>query len=145
MVYYQNQDSDCFYMVQEGEFDLYCELSYDELKKKYNVLNDGSMMKNLEYTRDNALLNQQIEYLNKKNEETNKIIEDNQKRYEERLFTLRNEVEKDLNEKFDRLKKEKTDLENKLLSLNILLKGRKRVFLYNELEKRRNCYGRCEI
>ena len=33
------------------------------------------MVKNLEYTRDNALLNQQIEYLNKKNEETSKVIE----------------------------------------------------------------------
>jgi hypothetical protein len=74
------------------------------------------MMKNLEYTRDNALLNQQIEYLNKKNAETTKIIEDNQKRYEERLFALRNEVEKDLNEKFERLKKEKSDIESKLLN-----------------------------
>lgn len=82
-------------------------LKYEELRKKYNDLNDGSMMKNLEYTRDNALLNQQIEYLNKKNEETAKVIEDNQKRYEESLFALRNEVEKDLNEKFERLKKEK--------------------------------------
>ena len=72
------------------------------------------MMKNLEYTRDTALLNQQIDYLNKKNEETNKIIEDNQKRYEEKLFSLRNEVEKDLNEKFERLKKEKNEVENKL-------------------------------
>ena len=62
-------------------------------------------MKNLENTRDNALLKQQIEYLNKKNEDTNKIIEDNQKRYEEKLFALRNEVEKDLNEKFERVKK----------------------------------------
>ena len=91
-------------------------LKYDELKKKYNDLNDGSMMKNLEYTRDNALLNQQIEYLNKKNAETTKVIEDNQKRYEERLFALRNEVEKDLNEKFERLKKEKSDIETKLLN-----------------------------
>ena len=33
------------------------------------------MLKNLEYIRDNALLNQQIEYLNKKNEETSKVIE----------------------------------------------------------------------
>ena len=78
-------------------------LKYEELKKKFNELNDGSMMKNLEYTRDNALLNQQIEYLNKKNDETNKVIEGNQKRYEERLFALRNEVEKDLNEKFERI------------------------------------------
>ena len=59
------------------------------------------MMKNLENTRDNALLKQQIEYLNKKNEDTNKVIEDNQKRYEEKLFALRNEVEKDLNEKIE--------------------------------------------
>ena len=33
------------------------------------------MVKNLEYTRDKVLLNQQIEYLNKKNEETSKVIE----------------------------------------------------------------------
>ena len=91
-------------------------LKYEELKKKYNDLNDGSMVKNLEYSRDNALLIQQIEYLNKKNEETSEIIESNQKRYEERLFALRNEVEKDLNEKFERIIKEKSDLESKLLS-----------------------------
>ena len=114
-------------------------LKYEELKKKYNDLNDGSMMKNLEYTRDNALLNQQIEYLNKKNEETAKVIEDNQKRYEDRLFSLRNEVEKDLNEKFDRLKKEKTDLENKLLSKKKEMKELEQNFVkqgqINEKEK----------
>ena len=74
------------------------------------------MMKNLENTRDNALLKQQIEYLNKKNEDTNKIIEDNQKRYEEKLFALRNEVEKDLNEKFERVKKEK----NRILQMKLV-------------------------
>ena len=102
---------------------------YEDLRKKYNDLNDGSMMKNLEYTRDNALLTQQIEYLNKKNEETSKVIEDNQKRYEERLFSLRNEVEKDLNEKFDRLKKEKTELENKLLNKKKEMKELEQNFL----------------
>ena len=78
-------------------------LKYEELKNKYNELNDGSMMNNLNYTKDNALLKQQIEYLNKKNEETSKIIENNQKRYEERLFALRTEIEKELNEKFERI------------------------------------------
>ena len=87
------------------------------------------MMKNLEYTRDNALLNQQIEYLNKKNAETAKVIEDNQKRYEERLFSLRNEVEKDLNEKFERIKKEKTDLETKLLNKKKEMKELEQNFL----------------
>ena len=89
---------------------------YEELKKKYNELNDSSMLIQLESTRDNALLNQQIEFLNKKNEEAQRITETNQKRYEERLFTLRSEVEKDLNEKFDRIKKEKEELESKLLT-----------------------------
>ena len=65
-----------------------------QIKKMKILLKE---QKNLENTRDNALLKQQIEYLNKKNEDTNKIIEDNQKRYEEKLFALRNEVEKDLN------------------------------------------------
>ena len=105
------------------------ENKYEDLRKKYNDLNDGSMMKNLEYTRDNALLTQQIEYLNKKNEETSKVIEDNQKRYEERLFSLRNEVEKDLNEKFDRLKKEKTELESKLLNKKKEMKELEQNFL----------------
>jgi chromosome segregation ATPase len=67
----------------------------EELKKNYNDLNDGSMMKNLEFTRDNALLKQQIEYLNNKNEETNKVIESNQKQYEQKLFALRSKVKKD--------------------------------------------------
>ena len=104
-------------------------LKYEELRKKYEALNDNSMMKNLENTRDNALLKQQIEYLNKKNEDTNKIIEDNQKRYEEKLFALRNEVEKDLNEKFERLKKEKSDLESKLLNKKKEMKELEQNFL----------------
>ncbi len=62
------------------------------LKKKYSELNDTHMMKNLEYTRDSALFKQQIEYLNKKNEEMAKSSEANQKRYEERLFSLRSDV-----------------------------------------------------
>ena len=104
-------------------------LKFEELRKKYETLNDSSMMKNLENTRDNALLKQQIEYLNKKNEDTNKIIEDNQKRYEEKLFALRNEVEKDLNEKFERIKKEKADLENKLLNKKKEMKELEQNFL----------------
>jgi hypothetical protein len=43
------------------------------------------MIKKLEYTRVNALLSQQIEFLNKKIEENTVTIETNQKRYEERL------------------------------------------------------------
>ena len=87
---------------------------YEELKKKFTELNDIHMMKNLEYTRDCALFKQQIEYLNKKNEEMTKTLEINQKRYEERLFSLRSDVEKDLGEKFERIKNEKNELENKL-------------------------------
>ena len=90
------------------------------------------MLKNLESTRDNALLKQQIQYLTEKNEERNKIIEDNQKRYEEKLFTLRNEVEKDLNEKFERIKKEKTEVENKLLNKKKEMKELEQNFLKQE-------------
>jgi hypothetical protein len=43
------------------------------------------MIKKLEFTRENALLKQQIEFLDKKIEELQRNIEDNQKRYEERL------------------------------------------------------------
>ena len=89
-------------------------IKYEELKKKYSELNDNHMTKNLEYTRDSALFKQQIEYLNQKNEEMVKASEANQKRYEERLFSLRSDVEKDLGEKFERIKNEKNDLENKL-------------------------------
>ena len=74
------------------------------------------MIKNLEYTRDAALLKQQIEYLNTKTEEMSKAAEANQKRYEESLFSLRADVEKDLEEKYERIKNEKNDLENKLYS-----------------------------
>ncbi len=72
-------------------------------------------MKILQFTRNNDLLNQKIEYLIKKKEETNKVIENNQKRYEQKLFALLAEVEKDLTEKFEWVKKEKEELENKLL------------------------------
>jgi len=46
------------------------------------------MIKKLEYTRVNALLTQQIEFLNKKIEENQATIENNQKRYEERLCKI---------------------------------------------------------
>ena len=88
----------------------------EELKKKNTELNDLNMIKNLEYTRDAALLKQQIEYLNTKTEEMSKAAEANQKRYEESLFSLRADVEKDLEEKYERIKNEKNDLENKLYS-----------------------------
>ena len=45
-----------------------------------------------------------------------KAAEANQKRYEEKLFSLRSDVEKDLGEKFERIKKEKNELENKLFN-----------------------------
>ena len=97
------------------------------------------MMKNLEYTRDAALLKQQIEYLNKKNDEMSKATEANQKRYEERLFSLRMDVEKDLGEKFERIKNEKNDLENKLYTKKREMKELEQNFMkqnqMNEKEK----------
>ena len=112
---------------------------YEELKKKNTELNDTNMMKNLEYTRDAALLKQQIEYLNKKNDEITKATEANQKRYEERLFSLRADVEKDLGEKFERIKNEKNDLENKLYTKKREMKELEQNFMkqsqINEKEK----------
>jgi len=46
------------------------------------------MVNKLEYCRANALLNQQIEYLTKKNEENQIQIEENHKRYDERLCKI---------------------------------------------------------
>lgn len=98
---------------EEEKKDLSAKL--EAYKIKYQESNDEFMIKKLEFTRESALLKQQIEFLNKKIEDLQKNIEESQKRYEERLFGLRSEVEKDLNEKFDRLKKEREELEAKLL------------------------------
>jgi len=46
------------------------------------------MIKKLDYTRVNALLTQQIEFLNKKIEENQITTETNQKKYEERLCKI---------------------------------------------------------
>jgi len=46
------------------------------------------MVNKLEYSRQNALLNQQIEYLTKKNEENQIQLEENHKKYDERLCRL---------------------------------------------------------
>ncbi len=43
------------------------------------------MVSKLDSSRSNALLNQQIEYLNKKNEENQSQLEENYKKYDERL------------------------------------------------------------
>lgn len=87
----------------------------DSMKQKYQESNDEFMVKKLEFTRESALLKQQIEFLNKKIEELHKTIEDNGKKYKERLFRLRTDVEKNLDDKFERVKKEKEDLEAKLI------------------------------
>lgn len=52
---------------------------------RFNESNDEFMIKKLDYTRTNALLTQQIEFLNKKIEENQATMETNQKKYEERL------------------------------------------------------------
>jgi hypothetical protein len=87
----------------------------ENYKNKNQTQNDEYMMFKLESTRESALSKQQVEFLNKKIEDLLKSLDDNQKRYEERLFGLRSEVDKDLNDKFDRLRKEKEDLDGKLL------------------------------
>jgi len=43
------------------------------------------MIKKLEAARENALLKQQVDFLIRKIEELNKLIDESQKRYEERL------------------------------------------------------------
>ena len=43
------------------------------------------MIKKMEFTRESALLKQQIEFQDKKIEDLNLIIDDSQKKYEERL------------------------------------------------------------
>jgi len=46
------------------------------------------MVSKLDSSRVNALLNQQIEYLTKKNEENQAQLEENHKKYDERLCNL---------------------------------------------------------
>ena len=46
------------------------------------------MVSKLDSSRVNALLNQQIEYLTKKNEENQLQLEENHKKYDERLCNL---------------------------------------------------------
>ena len=77
-----------------------------------NDSNDINILKN-KIVGDNELLNEH-KYLNKI-EEKEITTGNNQKKYEENIFSLRKEVEKDLNEKFDKLNKEKSDIETKLL------------------------------
>lgn len=76
------------------------------------------MIKKLDYTRVNALLTQQIEFLNKKIEENQSTIETNQKRYEERLCKIFNELFLNFVYLFDFLF-HKIFLENKILILKI--------------------------
>lgn len=109
----------------------------ENYKNKYAESHDEFMIKKLEFTRENALLKQQIEFLNKKIDELTKGNDDAQKRYEEKLFGLRTEVEKDFQEKFDRAKIEKEELEAKLLMKKKELKDLEQTFVKqnNAIEK----------
>ena len=116
------------------------EENYNDQININNDSNDINILKN-KLIRDNGLLNEQIKYLNKKIEEKEKVIENNQKKYEEKIFSLRNEVEKELREKYDKLNKEKSDIETKLLikekEMRELEQNLLKVEQTNELENNR--------
>jgi len=101
----------------------------DGYKQKYQESNDDFMVKKLEFTRESALLKQQIEFLNKKIDELHKSNEDGANKYEDRLFRLRADIEKDLNDKFERIKKEKEDLESKLIAKKKELRDAEQTFV----------------
>lgn len=56
---------------------------------RYQQAYDEYMVSKLDSSRVNALLNQQIEYLTKKNAENEVLLEENHKKYDERLCKIR--------------------------------------------------------
>jgi len=83
-------------------------------KKRCSELNDEIQLKRQEFNRENTLLKQQIDFLDKKNESLQVVLLENQRNYEERLFSLREEMDKTHQEKLDRISEEKENLEGKL-------------------------------
>lgn len=88
----------------------------EESSKKYNIYHDNFLIEKLDLTKEIAVLNQQLDFSKKKIEELKTNSDQNQIKFEERLFSLRKEVENDFIEKLDKLKIEKADIEEKLIN-----------------------------
>ena len=87
----------------------------EEFNRKYHEGHDKFLTDKLEFAKEVAVLNQQLEFSKKKAEELKEQLEQSQSRYEERLFSLRKEVEADYTERIDKLKIEKENTEEKLM------------------------------
>ena len=105
------------------------QINMRKMSDKLNDISEEFTIKKLEFNRENALLKQQIEFLNRKNEELKESIDLNQNRYEEKLLSLRIVIEKEFSENTNKLIREKTNLEEKLNSTNKELRDIEQTFL----------------
>eukprot|EP01017_Pseudomicrothorax_dubius_P004498 TRINITY_DN1091_c0_g1_i1.p1 TRINITY_DN1091_c0_g1~~TRINITY_DN1091_c0_g1_i1.p1 ORF type:complete len:1158 (-),score=548.27 TRINITY_DN1091_c0_g1_i1:121-3594(-) len=85
----------------------------EEAKAKLQRVNDEYLEKKIEYGRDLALSQQQIEFQNRKITELQKSVEDMITRYEEKLRLQKSELQTEMVEKVEKLNEEKTALESK--------------------------------
>ena len=95
------------------------DIKIQELSNRINELSSSTIKSEFEFKREEALLNQQIEFLQGKIEDLNNLMSQNQIKYESTLFSLRSEIELAFNQKFDGIVLEKEQLEQKNLQIKM--------------------------
>lgn len=113
---------------------------HDLFKNKQQEIVDELLIKKLEFTRETALLKQQIEFLNTKLDEQVRVNEENQREYEESIISIKNDMMRDFSEKLEILQKEKEDLLEKLNKKKKELRDLEQTFLKQTclIEKEKN-------
>ena len=113
---------------------------HENYKSKQQEIIDELMIKKLEFTRETALLKQQIEFLNTKIEDQNKMNEENQKEYQENLFAIKVELIRDFNIRLELMQREKEDFADKLIKKKKELRDLEQTFLKQTcmVEKEKN-------
>lgn len=113
---------------------------HENFKVKQQEIIDELLIKKLEFSRETALLKQQIEFLNTKIEDQNKINDENQKEYEESLYTLKMELIREFNVRLDQSQREKEDIMDKLNKKKKELRDLEQTFLKQTcmVEKEKN-------
>jgi hypothetical protein len=113
---------------------------HDSFKNKQQEIVDELLIKKLEFTRETALLKQQIEFLNTKLDEQVRVNEENQREYEESIISIKNDLTKDFSEKLEIVQKEKEDLLEKLNKKKKELRDLEQTFLKQTclIEKEKN-------
>ena len=96
---------------------------FEQYKQRQNEMVNEFNIKKLDYQRESNLLKQQIDFLNKKNNDIMGYSEEIDKQHEENINELKTELEENFNNKLNELINEKMELNEKVKEYESQLKG----------------------